>query len=187
VHDRLWHAQLCELLRRRGHPFVDREIVRWGFSQGPILTESQSDPGSPLRSAVVRGDAPTVCSHAGRLLEAICDRLSWTFPISIERKRGDRYTLGDLWPGISKRLRKSNIGAVSAEVDKWVHLRNLLGAHYNEWAQGVSLQEVMSFGDAVLNLLDRVRCTKCWRWIEPVSDRPQRWVCRCGAVAVECG
>jgi hypothetical protein len=86
-------------------------------------------------------------------LEAICNRLSWTLPISVIRRKDDNYTLGDLWPGVQKVLRKTNIQSTSQEVDKWLHLRNLVGAHYNEWALSTSNEEACLLGEAMRDKL----------------------------------
>jgi len=184
AHDRLWQNQLRELCRRHNHLFSEREIVRWSFDSGPVILEGKGID-QPLEEALNRGDTMYICSQSGLLLESICNRLSWTLPTSVVRRKDDKYTLGDLWPGVQKVLRKTNIQATVQEVDKWLHLRNLVGAHYNDWAQSISTQEARLFGEAVLRLFTSVRCSKCFHWIESTSERNQQWVCRCGQTIVE--
>jgi hypothetical protein len=179
VHDRLWRNQLCDAFRRNKHPFVEKEIIRWKFEDGPVVIAGQSDIGQSLKSALDRGEISDICIQSGRLLEVICNVLSWTLSISIVRKKDDLYTLGDLWPGIVKVLRKTNIKDSCTAVDTWIGLRNMVGAHYNEWAHSLSLDEATYFGQAVLNLLESVRCAECYRWIEQVSQRDVIWECRC--------
>jgi len=122
-----------------------------------------------------------VCSQAGLLLERICSILSYTLPIAVTRRKGDKYTLGDLWPGIHKVLRHTSFKSTTEEVNRWLCLRNLVGAHYNEWAQTLSRQEAQFFGDAVLKLLSETRCDNCFYWIE---ERINAWSCRCGKIQV---
>lgn len=177
VHDRLWRNQLREQLRRHGHRFVDIELGRWAFTHGVRVTDAASED-TGLRAALATGLPASICAEAGRLLEQMSDRLSQTLGTSVKRRQGDRYTLGDLWPGVLKELKKTTAATQAVEVDRWVSLRNMVGAHYNEWAEGLSTDEAESFGAAVLQLLDRVRCTSCGLWVEP-SRR-----CRCGALTL---
>ena len=183
VHDRLWQSQLREICRKHNHPMVEKEIIRWSFDEGPVIRNAQTNIDEPLLARIHQGDVSGICSSAGLLLEEICHRLSWTLPISVTRRKEDKYTLGDLWPGVLKTLKKTEAKACVDEVDKWMYLRNLVGAHYNEWAQSLSTHEAISFGEAVVLLLSEVKCAKCHRWIES-SGAPQNnyWSCRCGQV-----
>jgi hypothetical protein len=183
AHDRLWYEQLLHLFRQKGQTALAREIVAWTFDAGPTVREARVDADARLLDALNSTDAALICSAAGLLLEEICDRLSWTLPISVQRKRGDKYTLGDLWPGTLKTLRKTSLCKLVENVDRLMHLRNMVGAHYNEWAQSVSLDEARTFGEAVVELFWSVRCDSCFRWMEATSDRS--WQCRCGRVGLE--
>ncbi|MFF4346306.1 AAA family ATPase [Streptomyces sp. NPDC001530] len=183
VHDRLWRNQLRDIFQRTGHPVVEIEIRQWDFGGGPHVLSAALDPANSLWSALDSSDPFMVCGVAGRLLEQICDRLSWTIPISVKRKRGDAYTLADMWPGIMKELKRTSSTALLTRVDTWVHLRNAAGAHYNEWAEGVSWAEAESFGYSVLELYEQVHCDSCKQWVERVEAK--RLVCRCSAVSID--
>jgi hypothetical protein len=183
AHDRLWYEQLLHLFRQKGRTVIAREIVGWSFDVGPTIRDARIDSDARLLDALNSTDVSLICSAAGLLLEEICDRLSWTLPISVQRKRGDKYTLGDLWPGTLKTLRKTSLFKLVENVDRLMHLRNLVGAHYNEWALSVSLDEARTFGEAVVELFWSVRCDSCFRWMEATSDRS--WQCRCGRVSLE--
>ncbi|MDM3847067.1 MAG: hypothetical protein PT116_19060 [Aphanizomenon gracile PMC638.10] len=183
VHDLLWKNQLCDLFRRNGKSFIESDILRWTFDEGAIILNTSQDIDYYLLKAIETGDAINICSQSGLLLEEICHHLSYLLPVSVTRKKYDKYTLGDLWPGIFKVLKKSNIKELAEEVDKWLHLRNLVGAHYNEWARSVSQQEVKSFAESVLQLFWQVRCNKCFRWIEPIEQQ-KHWSCRCKNVSI---
>ncbi len=183
VHDRLWLEQLRDLFRVKNHRFTEIEIARWHFETGPVVVGGSRGIEGALKHALARGDTIAICSQAGLLLERICNSLSYTLPISITRRKGDKYTLGDLWPGIFKTLSKTTCGTAVEEVNRWMHLRNLVGAHYNEWAQSISGHEALSFGEAVLQLLCEVQCDECFRWIErrnSVNGGKTYWSCQCG-------
>lgn len=179
AHDRLWHRQLTELMNANGHPHFSLSITQWSFETGPKLKGIQLKPKQLLTQTIDSGDHVRICSEAGLLLEQLADTLSAGLGTSVVRKRDDRYTIGDLWPGVSKNLKKTLLKERSEAVDRWLHLRNLLGAHYNEWAISLSLEESKSFAQAVSDLHDAVRCCHCESWI---SSHPgfDFISCKCG-------
>jgi hypothetical protein len=187
VHDRLWLEQLRELFRLRGISFCEAEIIRWQFDVGPMISGGGRSPEQPLQKALADGDVVSICAQSGLLLEQIANILSYSLPISVTRRKGDKYTLGDLWPGILKALSKTTEKAQAEEVNRWLHLRNLIGAHFNEWAHALSQQEAEFFGISVLQLLNAVRCNSCLRWIErkeAVDGQRSLWSCRCGKTRI---
>jgi energy-coupling factor transporter ATP-binding protein EcfA2 len=182
VHDRLWRIQLLDIFRRAGHAVAEIEIRTWEFRDGPQLASaSATDPAAPLLSAIATGNPHVVSAVAGRVLEQLCDRMSWTLPITVQRRRQDAYTLGDLWPGILKALKRTTCRDAALDVDRWVHLRNAAGAHYNEWAESLSWSEAERFGRAVLTLLSGLRCASCGQWVERAG---RAYACRCGETVV---
>ncbi|GAA4884658.1 AAA family ATPase [Serinicoccus chungangensis] len=183
VHDRLWRTQLRDVFQRAGHPVADIEVRGWDFERGPTVNAAaDSNPAAALWSALEGQDPHTVCGVAGRVLEQACDRMSWTIPISVKRKHGDAYTLADLWPGTAKELKATSVGGSVAEVDRWLHLRNAAGAHYNEWAEGVTWAEAERFGWAVAELVAALHCSSCGRWVERRGQRT--FSCRCSDTEV---
>lgn len=184
AHDRLWYSQLQELFRRANHPFIEQEIIKWVFDSGPVVSQVTKDIDELLLEAIETRNISIICSQGGLLLEAMCSKLSWVLAISVTRRKGDKYTLGDLWPGIHKVLKKTNLKDVSERVDKWLHLRNLVGAHYNEWARSLPPSDALNFGEAIVDLLWNVKCHHCFRWIEGDSNQPKLWKCKCGKLSV---
>jgi len=183
VHDRLWRTQLRDVFQRAGHPIAEVDIRGWDFDRGPALSgATDADPAASLWAALEAEDPHTVCGVAGRVLELACDRMSWTIPISVKRRRGDAYTLGDLWPGTAKELRVTNLAGTVADVDRWLHLRNAAGAHYNEWAESITWAEAGRFGWAVAELVAAVHCSSCGQWVERRGSRS--YACRCGSTEV---
>lgn len=68
-----------------------------------------------------------------------------------------------------------------------LHLRNLVGAHYNEWALVLSRDEAVSFAAAVSKLVGATWCSRCQRWIEEIriaSGAEMGWRCKCGALTL---
>jgi hypothetical protein len=185
VHDRLWHNQLREIFRRTGHQFIDHNLSRWGFSTGFTLQEPSNELDQRLELSVAQSDVAGMCGNAGLLLEAMCDRMSVQLEVSVIRRREDKYTLGDLWPGVSKKLKKSTAKDAAGDVDRWIHLRNLVGAHFNEWAQSLTVTEAEQFAIATLALYRSVKCPTCKTWLEAAGK--DVWQCRCGATILRIG
>jgi hypothetical protein len=182
IHDRLWREQVKQIMRRSGHDFLEYELIEWTLESGPRIRGGDSSLLASLKNALTDGQPREICADAGVLLESMCQSLSVNLPSSVIRKPGDRYTIGDMWPGILKVLKRTSLSAVAQEVETRLHLRNLLGAHYNEWAIVLSRDEAQAFGKAVQQLLAGVFCNKCSRWIEEVrfsSGPTVEWSCRC--------
>lgn len=161
AHDRLWHRQLTDLMNSQGHTYFNIEILNWTFESGPKIFTGVNNGAVQLEQLIENGSLVPICSQAGLLLEEICDFLSINLEISVKRKYGDRYTIGDLWPGIMKKLKTTNIMSDIEEVNKWLHLRNIIGAHYNDWSVSLSLGEAKKFGEAILSLYNTIRCEHC--------------------------
>ena len=191
VHDRMWREQLRVVAQRSGHKFTEHEILSWSFGQGPTLAVTKQSTQDQLINSIENGNPQSICSGAGYMLDALSNVLSSSLPISVERKRGDKYTLGDLWPGIHKVLKKTSIWKTSEDIDRLMHLRNLAGAHFNEWAQTLSREEAVEFGLAVLILNDDVHCSECNYTVQRVAKPGYSngdtvgWQCRCGQCKID--
>jgi Protein of unknown function (DUF2813) len=181
THDRLWREQLIDLFRAVGKPVEGFEISSWSFETGPVLRGALGPKRDQLNRAIEEDDAIAICSRAGMLLEEFLQNASWRFGIAIIRKKGDRYTLGDLWGPVRTRLREIGLEEATDAVSRRVRLRNLVGAHYVEWAQTFADAEARQFALAVLALMDSVVCRQCGGWIK---RRAGVWVCGCGVTSV---
>lgn len=183
THDRLWHQQLRLLVHRNGRQLIDQTVLRWEPSVGPIIIGATSDAEARLKKALHEGDTIGVCANGGLLLELLCQELTVNLATSVTRRPGDQYTLGDMWPSLSKALKRSSLKIQAENIDRWSSLRNLVGAHYNAWAQNVSLIEANGFGNAVLALIDATKCEFCSSFL----STSQKWMglqCKCGKLVV---
>ena len=184
VHDRLWQRQLTELFILNGQMFSNVTIAGWSFEDGPIIKNLPLNYIDDLKLALNKKILLNICSISGLVLEEMSDILSVNLSTSIIRRKDDRYTLGDLFPGISKILKKTEIRPIIEEVEKWLHLRNLIGAHFNEWALSLSLEEAVNFGEAVLKFYEKLKCQGCSSWI---INNPSLlfYTCRCGLITIK--
>lgn len=181
-HDRAWFNQLRSLFTYKGVQIIERHITRWSFDRGLQITDNGWNTVTSLQNALGRSDPLATASATGLLLEQICQELSWRVRASVVRRREDRYTLSDLWGGVAKTLRKSEASSIVNDIDKLLSLRNLLGAHYNEWAASISWRDVETLGLSAISLHEAVHCKDCSTWIE--SQATGKTECRCGATYV---
>jgi len=180
AHDRLWFNQLRNAFRRNQHSFKEIEIFQWDFQLGPQLIEPQAyGAENALAIALETNNIQLIASQSGLLLESICQNLSINLETSIHRKKDDKYTIGDLWPGIKKYFKKSELLELTIEIDKRLYIRNLLGAHYNEWAISMSNEEVLCFARLVNKFYSKIFCENCRCWIS--EDKS----CKCEALIIK--
>lgn len=170
THDRLWKEQLTQLFRNHSKPLQQLEILQWSFESGPQIVGSINNFDEKLKKAMEIGSTADICASAGYLLEYMCEKLSCILSTSIKRKYGDRYTIGDLWPGIYKELKKSLAKNEFSELNDLLYLRNMVGSHYNEWSLSLSRSEAIDFANAVLKAYYHVYCEKCGKWIKGKDD-----------------
>lgn len=170
THDRLWKEQIQQLFKTRNIPLRVSEIKTWSFEDGPTLVSSKNMYDEKLETAILNNSSVEICAAAGYLIEYICDNLSWILKISIQRKYGDKYTIGDLWPGIYKVCKKSTKKELFDNLNDLIMLRNLVGCHYNEWAMNLSQSEARDFGKAVLDVYKVVYNKETGKWIKGIQD-----------------
>lgn len=167
THDRLWLNQLRYSFQRKGLQIKEFVIDKWSFENGPVIFEQKvSKYDDSLDVAIKSKNKTIIASMAGVLLEKICQNLSISLEVSIHRKKDDKYTIGDLWPGIKKIFKKHEITSIIEKIDTLLIIRNLIGAHYNEWAQSLSDQEVEEFAYYIQCFYKKVFCPNCLSWIK---------------------
>ena len=70
------------------------------------------------------------------------------------------------------------------EVDKLLFIRNLLGCHYNQWADALSDEEVLRFAHSVQSLYEGAYCSTCLSWIRATASGTKDISCNCGSLNV---
>jgi hypothetical protein len=181
THDRLWREQLIGLFNAAGKAVDSFDIRSWSFETGPVLRGALGSKRDQLDRAILDEDPVSMCGRAGVLLEEFAHNASWRLRSPIVRKKDDRYTLGDLWDPVATSLSQIGLTPAVDEVGRRIQLRNLVGAHYVEWAQTFADAEARQFARAVLALVDSVICRRCGGWI---ARGQNGWACRCGATRV---
>lgn len=183
VHDRLWMENLRALFRLKNHTFTEVHLRKWRYATGPQLAgQAAAFLADRVNRALDDDDPATICGVAGRALEELCDNLSWRLRVSVQRQHQDKYTLGDLWPGVRKALRRTSADDAAERVGGTAYLRNVAGAHFNEWAQSLSLTEATAFGSAVIDLVEATFCRSCGSWVS--LGKGANAACQCGTLEV---
>ena len=187
VHDRLWKEQLIELLRISNVKLDVYEIIQWKSDIGMKIDSDSMLLDITLQKNIESGSINEIISNASILLEKICSKLSFNLPISVTRKKNDKYTLGDLWPGITKKLKKTNINAIVEKLDQLIYLRNMVGGHYNEWALSLTRNEAVEFATTVLEFYNKIHCNSCGHFIQEIIIAGEKAAhsCRCKKIYVE--
>jgi hypothetical protein len=175
-HDRGWLAQLRALFNRRGRPVVERTISRWSFENGIEVSGAARLRVDTVQAGLEQHDERMTAAAVGILLEEICQELSWRLESSVHRRQGDRYTLGDLWPGIAKLLRPLGLGNAVDGINQRLEIRNLLGGHFNDFADSISWSDIQLLAEDVLTVYDVVHCDICGEWI---AKNGKEYKCRC--------
>lgn len=179
-HDRLWLNQLRYLFNNASHRFKEYHITNWSFANGPIIREENIlTTDDTLKRAIDTENIRIMASISGLFLEKICNELSVSLHCSIERKPGDKYTIGDLWPGVKKSLKKTSLCPLIERIDKSLCIRNLLGCHYNQWAESFADDEVKDFASSVQELYEKCFCDKCNSWIDKATVKDVYYECKC--------
>ena len=180
VHDRLWLNQLRFLFTNSGHSFIEMQCDSWSFEHGPTIRTNKTKLYDDfLEIAIKSGSTSLMASTAGLMLEKICQNLSIDLAISIHRQRDDKYTIGNLWPGLFKIMKASpELKTIVERINESLYIRNLLGSHYNEWAISLSDQEIREFAFNVQKLYDYTFCKKCLSWIS-VTNQADSQIAQC--------
>lgn len=166
THDRLWLNQLRSSFRRNNHTFKELEIFKWDFQSGlHIFEQANNLQNSSLIKAIETKDSQIIASQTGLFLEYMSNIQSMNLNISIQRKKDDKYTIGDLWPGLLKHFKRTTLSEQAVKIDKLLHIRNLLGAHYNEWAIALSNTEIINFATLVNDFYLNTFCQVCESWV----------------------
>lgn len=114
------------------------------------------------------------------LLDEWMSEARYEFELVVRARTGEQYTLADIWNPFAKCLREigkqlsSDLGgALTAlgTVPDIVQIRNILGAHDNEFAKEFPRQVMVDAAMAVLVIYDAIYCEKCAAFATPIPNR----------------
>lgn len=172
------------------------ELHPWSLNRGLCLARTKlaiEELEAAIATAPLNRQA--VASLAGILLEAMLDRLTLQYRISLPRIGDGLYTLGDLLGGCRKLFRKLTVERMAApgkaaipaaeitamapfldDAGALLFIRNQVGCHFNLGGAEVSDGDVRDFGRATVALARALACDMCG----DVADRRDGTHFRCG-------
>ncbi|MGW9304484.1 AAA family ATPase [Streptomyces cyaneofuscatus] len=175
VHDRFWLERLRSLFNSAQHIFVEHQIRRWHPVTGPELQLPGVDAlTKDLKLLLEHGEPDSIAGKAGPLLEYVCRELCARLRLPIPYNRERVFTLHDLWGSVFGSLSSTPLAATLRKIDSVRGMRNPV-AHGDPRSLELTSVEACSFGNAVLELYEAVRCSSCKRWANEgkhCSDSP---------------
>lgn len=174
------------------------ELHRWSLQKGIAASKTKlavDELAQKLQTAPL--DRQGVGSHTGILLEALLDRLALLYGCKVPHKRDADYTLGELWDGCIKILKRLEIetenpipasGAAAivkipilplvGPIEALQFIRNQVGCHFSCVGPEISDTDVEAFGKATFELATAVMCPHCGDIA--AKSKGTHFACSCG-------
>jgi ABC-type Mn2+/Zn2+ transport system ATPase subunit len=172
THDRLWTEELQRTLKK-----LQTIQLSWTISDGVKiheLLEENWDHYVQLASTSPH-DAVLRCA---RDFEKFLNTMRFNFALAIPAKYGDQYSIGEMNEKFFEWIEKKKIDHPDPNYEaKWrklrqwlqthIVLRNMAGAHYNEWAMTLNSGEAKDFVVLIKDLTSLFKCPSCQRnWVQ---------------------
>jgi energy-coupling factor transporter ATP-binding protein EcfA2 len=179
THYRPWREKYRWGWLKPGQPCQFVELTGWAIDDGMRIISSVPEV-ELLRSRLAESptDIQSVCSKAGVILEAALDYLTQKYECPVPRRQGAAYTLGDLLPAISSKLREAlkvemrdgitdtaapptstvALKPILEELTRIAQARNAFGAHFKAISFELLDTDAIGFAKQVLELVDTLVC-----------------------------
>ena len=140
-----------------------------------------------------------VASQAGILLEAVLDQLALQYRCRLVRKQNNAYTLDELLSATADLFKKLQVckpvldgeghpvvppkvetvlpRELARAIHQSIHVRNEVGAHFNERGAEIPDAEVRAFGVSAVQLVRAVTCDRCGKI--PSTRKATYLTCSC--------
>ncbi len=169
------------------------ELKPWNFGHG-IKSSKNITNVQELRQKLLpeNFNRDDVAAQAGKLFESLLEFVSMTYKCSVPHLIEPRFTFSQLACAPKKNLKQTMkvvtgqgdtkteipLGPIYEKLDQAISVRNLVGAHFNQWAGELSDQDVRDMADLALELADALICQHCGSL--PISDKSgSYWQCSC--------
>lgn len=168
VHDRFWLEVAEQRFKERNFRTKILHLRAGGFGGTPTLFDASAGLLRDLEHCLKsNASGVTVAGVAGRTLEALAEHLSAMLGAKITRKERDRYEINDLWLPVKAEIDLSQLTVAKQLAHAMTNtqfLRNRVGAHASDWADGLSDSEAFDAADQVIRLTLEFKCSSCGAW-----------------------
>ncbi len=159
-------------------PGMRRVVIKgWSLEGGPRLGDYQSTI-SRLEVAIREETSPKAISLLLMwLLDEWLLECRFVYQLAVPAKRGEQYTLSELWAPFVKRLRATQnaLGAPMPSLETLLEqlkdvprVRNMRAAHENEFAREFPLATMRRIATAAVTLVRLLYCFECDECAAPV-------------------
>jgi len=168
VHDRLWLEVAEQRFKEANFATRVLELRSGGFGGTPKVYGPSTGLLRDLRDSIENAaSAVVVAGVAGRTLEALAEQLSYRLSAKVARRERDRYELNDIWLPVRTEIDSSQMSVakqLTTDMSNTQFLRNRVGAHANDWADGLSDAEALDAANQVMTLAQQFLCQSCAAW-----------------------
>ncbi len=164
-------------------------IKRWTLEGGPQFGDYQPALDRLTRTMEGTSEKAIGLELMGLLDQWLFDaRFEWA--LSIPAKRGEQYTLTELWEPFVKAVKTvektlhvkvKNASELLDQLRDLPKVRNALPAHENEFAWEYPLSVIRGIAEKVIELMGVLYCFSCHTCVAPLPNRhnPLSLQCRC--------
>lgn len=155
------------------------QIKSWSLTSGPGIGDYPS-AREQIDAALANGTAKEIAVRLMEMLDEWTAEGRYAFAVAVPAKVGEQYTLTEIWEpmikaikGMSKSL-DSDLGGAMGTLETLVDVpavRNLLGAHENEFAKEFPRNTMVEIGTAACRLVDALYCSECRSFVLPTPSR----------------
>ena len=173
---------------RRLPNLVKYHISRWSLDTGPCLADF-ADSREALLDAIDDATPRTLARLVDEFMDEWLAEARFEYSLAVRAKPGEQYTLTDIWlPFVSalrklgKKLNHDLGGAVEIATkyrDELIDVRNLLGAHENEFAKEYPRGVIVDLAKAMLAMVDKLYCRECSSFVRPIPNVDDPSIAHC--------
>ena len=190
------YRPLRDQIRFARHPSTSVQLIElkpWNFGHGIKSAKNITyvqELREKLKSENFNRD--DVASQAGKLFESLLEFISITYKCSVPHLIEPRFTFGQLACAPKKSLKQAlrtvalqqdgdiptPLGPIYEKLEQAISVRNLVGAHFNQWAGELSDQDVRDMAELALELADALICQHCGSLPTSIKSGSY-WECSC--------
>lgn len=190
------YRPLRDQFRFARHPGASVQLIElkpWNFGHGIKFAKNITNV-QELRQKLQpeNFNRDDVASQAGKLFENLLEFVSITYKCSVPHLIEPRFTFSQLACAPKKTLKQAlktvaleqtddtatPLGHIYEKLEQAIAVRNLVGAHFNQWAGELSDQDVQDMAELALELADALICQHCGSL--PTSNKSgSYWECSC--------